>query len=107
MKLKPPKERVYLILDSKWLRHMKTKNTRRGSLKKFLQVLAPLQVLVLPRFFLARFRSSLATESLEQATFWLNNFVGWELIKSIWQFQWYLSYISSSSDICKSMFADS
>ena len=41
--------------------------TRRGSLKKFLQALTPLLALVLPRFFLAPFRPSPTTESLEQA----------------------------------------
>ena len=41
--------------------------TRRGSLKKFLQALPPLLALVLPHFFLARFRSFPTTESLEQA----------------------------------------
>ena len=42
--------------------------TRRGSLKKVLQALPPLLALVLPHFFLACFRSSPTTESLEQAT---------------------------------------
>ena len=41
--------------------------TRRGSLKKVLETLPPLLALVLPRFFLACFRSSPTTESLEQA----------------------------------------
>ena len=43
--------------------------TRRGSLKKFLQALPPRLALVLPRFFLFRFRSSPTTESLEQARY--------------------------------------
>ena len=41
----------------------------RTKARSGVRFLPPLFALVLPRFFLARFRSSLTTESLEQATF--------------------------------------